>query len=82
MNAIEGGMRRGRAHEESDNEDYEGVKMVGQEGEYENGDMDEGDRRLIQAISNIGKGIGVELPSFSRSLEPNEIFDWIIEMDE
>lgn len=74
MNALEGGMRRARAHEESDSEDDKGgAEMDRQAGDNADGDMDEGERRLIRDISNIGKGTRVKLPSFSRSLEPGEL---------
>lgn len=71
MNVIEGGMIRGREHEESDSEDdEEGVEMARKEGDSVDGDMDAGERRLIRAISKIWKGTRVDSPSFSGSLEP------------
>ena len=80
IDALQEQMRRGlnpRRREES--EDKEEVEDSDVEEEEEEIDQDQ--MRLIRAISKIGKRPRVEVPSYSGSLNPEELIDWINELE-
>ena len=63
---------------EEDNEEEE----IGQEGEGEGEVVNQVEERLFRAITKFGKGPTIDVGVFSRNLKPDELIDWINELEE
>jgi hypothetical protein len=73
-------MRRGLNLRREESEDEEEVEDSDVEEEEEEIDQDQ--MQLIRSISKIGKRPKVEVPSYCRSINPEELIDWINELEE
>lgn len=79
IDALQEQLRRGlNPREESEDEGKEEGSNVEEEEEA----IDQDQMRLIRAISKIGKRPRAEVPSYSGSLNPKELIDWINELEE
>ena len=64
--------------ESEDDEEEE----IGQEGEGEEGIFNEAEERLFRAITKFGKRPTIDVGVFSGNLKPDELIDWINELEE
>ena len=63
---------------EDDNEEDE----IGPEGEFDGEVLNHAEERLFRAITKFGKRPTIEVGVFSRNLKPDELIDWINELEE
>jgi hypothetical protein len=61
-----------------DNEEEE----IGLEGEFDGEVLNHAEERLFRAITKFGKRPTIEVGVFSRNLKPDELIDWINELEE
>ena len=64
--------------ESEDDEEEE----IGQEGEGEEGIFNEAEERLFRAITKFGKRPTIDVGVFSGNLKPDELIDWVNELEE
>ena len=63
---------------EEDNEEEE----IGQEGEGEGEVLNQAEERLFRAITKFGKRPTIDVGVFLGNLKPDELIDWINELEE
>ena len=80
---MQEGLRRGATvavgdESEDDNEEDE----IGPEGEFDREVLNHAEERLFRAITKFGKRPTIEVGVFLGNLKPDELIDWINELEE
>ena len=65
-----------------DSEDDNGEEEIGPEGEFDEEVLNQVEERLFRAITKFGKRPTIDVGVFSRNLKPDELIDWINELEE
>ena len=65
-----------------DSQDDNEEEVIGPEGEFDGEVLNHAEERIFRAITKFGKRPTIEVGVFLGNLKPNELIDWINELEE